>query len=241
MNRDSPASSSNFVLVAALLLCGCSSTHLYTADGAQEKLWVLDKSTSAAQAIGSIGHDLDALACSEAVGKLYGTASALGPPYSSTLFAINATTGAATVIGEISNGEIQGLAYDSGHDKLYGITINELLLINPSNAQAVSLGSPGIHDFGSLAFYPVTGMLYAVRQANLYLYRIDPQTAAATPVGPTGPSIVEGLGYDGKTFTLFGIRRSSAQLIKINIDTGAGAVVGSLPSTSFNALDACAS
>jgi hypothetical protein len=238
MNSDSTSSLPNLALTA-FLLSGCSSTQLSTADYAQEKLWVLNKSTGTAQAIGTIGHDITALACSETVGKLYGTAVPAGPPYKSTLFAIDASTGAATLIGDIHNAAVQGLAYDSGHDKLYGITINELLLINSSNAQAVPLGSPGIIDFGSLAFNPVTEMLYAVRRANLYLYRIDPLTATATPVGPTGSTIVEGLGYDGKTFTLFGIRRSEAQLIKINIDTGAGTMVGSLPNTSFNALDAC--
>jgi hypothetical protein len=241
MNPVSTSWLHHLALATALLLAGCSSTHLYTGDGTQKKLWVLNKSTAAAQAVGSIGHDLDALACSETVGKLYGSAYDLSPPYSSTLFAINATTGAATVIGEIPNATVTGLAYDSGHDKLYGITLNELLLINPSNAQAVSVGSPGIHDFYSLAFYPVTNMLYSVRRANKYLYRIDPQTGTATPVGPTGTQDVDGLGYDGKTFTLFGIRRSAADLIEINIQTGAGSEVGSLPNTTFKAMDACVS
>jgi hypothetical protein len=230
-------------LASASLLAGCNgSSQLYAADAGQKKFWTLDKSTASAQAIGTIGQDLDALACSETVGKLYGASVTIGPPNVTTLFAIDAATGVATVIGQIPQAAVNGLAYDAGHDKLYGITLNELLLINPSNAQATDLGSPGHSDFQSLAFNPANQMLYAVRAANFYLYRIDPQTGAATPVGPTGPTHVDGLGYDGKSFTLFGVRRSYRELIKINIDTGAGTTVGSLPSgVSFNALDACAS
>lgn len=169
---------------------------------------------------------------------LYGTAfsrSLVDPDENfSKLYNINASNGAATLIGDIGYRLVSGIAFDSAGN-LYGIgethtnpgggppPVGDLVLltINRTTGQGTVVGGPlGVNaQFQDISFRNSDGQLYAYASGDLY--SINKISGAATLVGPTGnPEIGIGLAFSSSD-TLYSASWNHLQ--GINPATGAGA------------------
>lgn len=125
-----------------------------------------------------------------------------------SLFTIDITTGAATIIGTIHNGahDFNGLAFDGG-GTLYGIDrlTNALWKIDkqtpdgPGTQQVGSGLGPlvTVGDFGGMAVDTDLGLVYGYAEGSRTLFTVDLVTGLATMVqqlGPDAPSIT-GLAF----------------------------------------------
>jgi len=91
-----------------------------------------------------------------------------------SLFSIDLTTGVATKIGDFGL-LINGLAYDSDNDILYGVdggfgaSINHLFRINRETGVATPIGPLGSINFWGLAYDPTRHQLFATNQGGFDL------------------------------------------------------------------------
>ncbi|MGE0884718.1 MAG: DUF4394 domain-containing protein [Blastocatellales bacterium] len=105
----------------------------------------------------------------------------------SSLYSINLTTGAATMIGAIGGTEIvRDIAVVTRVETIFAVnTNNQLLSFNsgtPGNVTARTIsGLPGGESIVGIDFRPATGQLFAVTNASR-LYTINTTTAQATAV-----------------------------------------------------------
>lgn len=137
---------------------------------------------------------------------LYGATGSGGAP--SSLYTIDTTTGAATLVGAIGF-SVTGLAFDPTTGILYGGTSNvaavsELITIDPLTGAGTSVGAYGT---GSQTMADITfdasGQLFGfLEPGSDDLYRINKATGAATVVGDSPGSAVTGLAF-GPTGTLY--------------------------------------
>jgi hypothetical protein len=124
------------------------------------------------------------------------------------LFSIDLTTGAVTKIGDLGF-IINGLAYDSDNDILYGVgggqgtSISYLFRINRTTGAATPVGPLGSVEFFGLAYDATRHQLFATNQTGLYT--VNSSTGQATLVGsislPTAAT--RELTFDIATDTLF--------------------------------------
>lgn len=149
---------------------------------------------------------------------LYGATGSGGQPGS--LYTLNQTTGAATLIGPLvdSGGTpyaMTGMAYHAPTDTLYGSTVTNtgsptnarLVRIDRSTGLVTSVGSFNIPATGSLAdisFQPGTNTLFGWGNLGEALFTVNLTTGQATQVGATVPGLQGGGGLafraDGSLF-----------------------------------------
>jgi uncharacterized repeat protein (TIGR01451 family) len=203
-------------------------------------------------------------------------------PGGTTLYAMNANqlgtlnlvTGAFTPIGVplgSGNGafgirlfnDIDGLAYRSGENLLYGIvprsTASDLMVrIDPATGAIVPF-SPGVdyvvvtvtgspnnfHDIDDLAFDPITGLLYGISDSGGRgeLVTIDPATGIAIYIADfTIYDEVEGLSFfnDGELYASSGIPNdpNSNRLYRVDKSNGVLTELGSLITQGYNDFEA---
>jgi hypothetical protein len=149
---------------------------------------------------------------------------------SSDLYMVNASTGAATLIGSIGQ-NIGDMT--STNSSLLGIdlTNNALWTINPTTGAAsgeLSIsGTKG--EITSIAWDPVTHALYGNTTSGFggddQLYRINQTTGAATLIGDLNSVDVYALGFS-QTGVLLGESNASGELVSISTTTGAAADIG---------------
>jgi len=166
------------------------------------------------------------------------------------LYSIDATTGAATLVKDLST-SAQGftsLSYvptnlndPNSTDILVAANSNgDVFSIDPATGNATKLGSYGMVANGRVGS---SGDLIGVRGLGIYatvnigtdptaqdyLARIDPATWTATPLGTgTGFNDIFGLGYWAGTFYGFVSETpTTGKMITIDPNTGAGTVVQS--------------
>jgi hypothetical protein len=112
------------------------------------------------------------------------------------LYAVNPSTGAATLIGPLGINELQGLAVRPSNNELYGIAIGSvsstLYRVAPSYGDALTKTTVPVGNMRAIAFSE-TGELYGATTAGQF-YEIDPETGDATLLG-TAPGII----YSGLT------------------------------------------
>jgi hypothetical protein len=142
----------------------------------------------------------------------------------STLYTVDSTNGASTVVGGFGQPSTYTLSFDSGGN-LYGISngYNDgtLVQIDKTTGQAVAVGvSTGIQNLMALAF-AADGTLYAGSWSSNSLYTINKNTGAATLVGSLGFNAIMDLDFDsqGNLYAL------SDSLYQINMATGQGTLV----------------
>jgi hypothetical protein len=155
-----------------------------------------------------------------------------------SLYAINRTTGAATLVGALG-ASIDGLAFDSVSGNLYGSSSanHGFYQISSSSGHATFIGSIGLFypDFteavDGLAFDPVTHILYGCITGSSYLgglVTINTITGAGTFLGATQPLC--DIAFQPETGLLFGIDNGVGTtpdaLYQINLSTRAATFVG---------------
>jgi len=140
------------------------------------------------------------LAVHPTTGVLYGNGGEGGANSranrSGKLYTINATTGAATLVGDTGKFFASiafapdGTLYMASAE-LLGNNMGNLLLLklNPANAAIVS-SVPTTDFYHSLAVRPSDGVLFGGNGDQQVVYTIDPTTGDARPIGLTGTNLV---------------------------------------------------
>ena len=166
-----------------------------------------------------------------ALPTIYGSAY-LGTGGPASLYTIDPTTGAATLVGAIGFNSVGGIDFDPLNGLLYGTGrtasgTNVLISINPLTGAGTQIGALGIGNNVQDISFRSDGTLFAFANAtnsNGNIYTISTLTGAATLVGPTGFS---GFSGDGLAFspsdTLFTVNNADIQTV--DQMTGAGTVV----------------
>jgi hypothetical protein len=151
----------------------------------------------------------------------------------SSLYRVDESTGAATLIGDTGFERFGGLAF-APSGTLYGYTPGALYTLNTTTGAATRIGFLGTPaPEGGLAFQPGSGTLFAVDSTdpNDELLTINLATGAASIVGPLGAA---GRDTSGLTFLpdgrLLGVALAGGldRLIEINPTTGAAFTIGVL-------------
>jgi hypothetical protein len=144
-----------------------------------------------------------------------------------TFYAINKTTGAATMIASVGGNGNNSLTFLPNGQLLAADSNGDLKTINPSTGAVTYVGSYG-GNLGS------SGDLVAVASGQMFgtapgassdlLIKVNTTTGVSTVVGPTGKSSVWGLAYAGSRVIGF---TTSGELLKIDPLTGASTVLAS--------------
>lgn len=104
----------------------------------------------------------------------------------STLYRVNASTGAATSVGPMSI-QCTYMAF-RGH-QLYATTVTSLYRIGPDTGSSVSIGNIGATDINALGVNPLTGKIYGAGAGSGAFYELDPATGAASIIGSYGAGL----------------------------------------------------
>lgn len=152
------------------------------------------------------------------------------------LVRIDRDTGAATTVGALGFDKVNGLAYDSTSQTLYGVdntfgaaTVNDpLLTINTSTGAATEVGFTGTNA-GSLglAFDSSSGTLIGLIGNPQRLVDIDLGSGAASVIGPVS-TVGLSLAYDPGTDRLYTVDLNTDELFSINKSTLATSLIGAL-------------
>jgi trimeric autotransporter adhesin len=174
---------------------GATSTTLYGLDSASDQLVIQNPpNDGTVTPVGALGVDTNGLVgfdIAPGTGTAY--ASLTAPAAStSSLYTVNLSTGAATLVGTIGGGiNIRGLAVVAGPETVFAVTSGNNLLRFESNAPGSIVSSTAITGLQSgenilgIDFRPATGQLYGLGSTSR-LYLIDWTNGSATQVGP-GP------------------------------------------------------
>ncbi|MFZ3321820.1 MAG: hypothetical protein WA190_05560 [Usitatibacter sp.] len=153
---------------------------------------------------------------------IYGSAY-VGGGGASTLYSINPSTGAATVIGPIGFPQVGAMDL-SPSGVLFGMSPGTLITINRTTGVGTAVGPTGLGSFQDLAFRS-DGTLFGYSQGDIYT--INTTTGAATLIGNTG-GFPDGnaIAFNGPTLYL-GNTNGGAQgsLQSVNTTTAAVTVV----------------
>ncbi|HEY2801589.1 MAG TPA: hypothetical protein VGI85_13425 [Chthoniobacterales bacterium] len=210
------------------------------------RLYQIDVTTQTVSLIGDTGFDRLGGIAFNSSGVLYGVSG--GSSVQSTLLTIDPTTGAASVIGLVSdpNAAIDGLRFDA-QDVLYGsafrndLGVGVLVTIDPSNADILSsltLMGSGNSFCAGIAFDP-TGALYASRGnasgRNEDLALVNQTTGSLTAVGGLD-TVLSDIVFDTNG-TLYG-SSPNGDLYSINSSTGAKTFLFNTGIAQFSGLAA---
>lgn len=137
----------------------------YVGSSAAANLYSIDPTTGAGTLIGSTGlKQLSALDFNPTTGVLYGIGlSAVTGGY--VLATINTATGASTLVGGVTVGPFQDLAF-AGNGALYGLSGGGLWSINPSNGAATLVSGSTAGFFGDGLSFGSGGILYESTAIN---------------------------------------------------------------------------
>lgn len=162
--------------------------------------------------------------CSQAA--LFGVAS-FSPFGTQSLYAIDALSGAATLVGSTGLRQISGLSWDGANDRLVALTASgdQFAIDTASGASTLLVdGSFGVPE-GSIAFRD--GTPYTTLFDNLHQWT----GSEWSQIGSSG--LVAGADISGLDFgggSLFGLALNGAgadALVSFNVNTGAATVIGS--------------
>ena len=159
----------------------------------------IDTTTGAATVIGhpnSNGAGWNGLAYNPATGKMY---AVTGCPSGSSLYEIDQTTGAATLVGALTNETCTvAIAFDPAGN-LFGLDIvsDGLYAIDAATANDSLIGSIGFNAnyAQDMAFDESTGILYLagfnLDVGGQFMYTVDTTSGLATLIGPIGSAFGE--------------------------------------------------
>lgn len=155
-----------------------------------------------------------------------------GGPVPGQLFSINPATGAASLIGDMTDTLATEIEYYNANQTLYAAEVDggqNLHVIDPTTG--VSLSTVAYAPGGALAGMEFVGAtLYATFHAGPAsdLVTVNTATGSLTTIGATGFGPISGLAYDETAGVMYGVTAGGApaQLVTINLATGVATVVG---------------
>lgn len=194
----------------------CALMFAALASHAAPTLWVstggaglatVDVATGATSSIGSTGGALTDIAFDPS-GNLYGISF-------TSLFKVNSSTGATTLVGGLGSviGTANALVF--GSDGTLYMAGSSLYKVNTLTGAASSVGSIGFQSGGDLAF--ILGDLYMASSGN-QLIKVNTATGAGTAIGNLGVANMFGLATPDNT-NLYGVAGQNTYLV--NTTTGA--------------------
>jgi hypothetical protein len=176
-----------------------TNSQLIGVDLTNNALWTINPATGAASNEVSISGTqgvITSIAWDPVTHALYGNTTA-GFGGADQLYAINATTGAASLVGAIGISNIYALGF-SQTGVLFGESdaTGELLSISTTTGAGTDIGPTGLSGNYDLASRPGDDVLFGLGSAVFNLYTYNTATGAATPVGPYGEDVnLAGLAF----------------------------------------------
>lgn len=189
---------------------------------------VIDTTSGAFSAQGTIGATIDSMAYDTNTDTLYGV---MDSPH--RLVVIDQQTGAPKDIGLLSIASLEGLAFDPNSNTLYGAREDGVLYhINTLTAAPTEIGSMVFADIGGLAFDRFANELYAVSNASgtTRILSVNPSTGASVSVHTGGSWNVQSLAFYEKDRLLYGIDVAADTLIRFDPVNDTSEVVGTTAS-----------
>jgi hypothetical protein len=253
----SSASYASLALIALIALSSAAAGHaaiMYATDDNTDEIYTIDLATGQGTLVGSGMEDLSlsGLAYDTSTGTMYvsdvhdltcnptagildqANAGAEAPEGSCFgLGTVDLATGAVTFIGSHAiSSNIQGLAYDSTNDVLYGAdpTSESLDVIDRSTGAATIVGPWGVVGLSlrALAYDAASTTIFGVSSTDLY--RLNTATGAATLVGALGIGAPEtearGLEIDPDTGVLYLGVVGDSSFYSVDKATGAATLIG---------------
>jgi hypothetical protein len=176
-----------------------TNSQLLGVDLTNNALWTINPVTAAASnevLISGTRGEITSIAWDPVTHALYGdTTSGFGG--ADQLYAINSTTGAATLIGDIGSANIYALGF-SQTGVLLGESdaTGELLSISTATGAGTAIRPTGISASYDLASRPGDGVVFGLGSATFGLYTFNTGTGAASLVGPYGQDVnLAGLAF----------------------------------------------
>jgi hypothetical protein len=231
---------------------------LYVANGSKGSagiLYTVNPATAAYTAVGPITTSTGALGMTGMAfdplnGILYGVTGLESPTSPRNLVTINPATGAATIVGALTESSssvgLTDISFRSD-GTLFGVFSSTLYTVNLATGGLTVIGATGPTSPGGGLAFNSTGTLYtAGTTVGGHVDRLDPSTGARTP-GPTMTNAPYGaplgammaLGFSA-TDILYGANSNRAQngatataveLVTINTSTGVVTDIGALPAS----------
>ena len=179
-----------------------NETHMYFDDNTTFNLIYVDMATGDVTTIGptGLGDFMNDMSCDKTTGTMYGL-------YNNTIYTVDLSTGACTVVGPIGNtgGLMIGIAVD-GNGDMWGhdLGFDEIWHIDKSTGAGTSVGPTGFdaNYAQGMAWDPVTDVVYlaAFNGSNFYyeLRTVDRVTGATGLLGGIYSKEVTVLGFPGR-------------------------------------------
>ena len=156
---------------------------------------------------------------------LFGVAS-FSPFGSQSLYAVDASTGAATLVGSTGLRQISGLSWDGANSRLVALTVagDQFAIDTTTGASTLLVDSSFGVPEGSIAFSG--GTAYSTLFDNLHAW----SGSAWSQVGPSGLAAgadISGLDFGGGLLLGLALNGGGAdQLVSLDVSTGAATVIG---------------
>jgi hypothetical protein len=216
---------------------------LYTVEENTDTLCTIDTSTGVLTPIGPLGvnYDFGDLAFDPTTNTMYMTDGwGQGIGQTSSLYKVNLTTGAATLVGPMNALSIFGLTYDPTTNKLYGAvsTISPFGFyeINKLTGQATMIGDPG-HGIDGLTFVGSTGDIAGLYAGPGSIHSINRASGASTLLTAGGGFVNNcGIAWTPSTNTIYAIDWSG---VLYAFDVGNG-YSRTMPFSGFGSCDGLA-
>lgn len=160
-----------------------------------------------------------------------GTGYSVQSDGSQKLFKIDLATGVATPLGTTGFDGIEGLAFDPGCKKLYGVddVKDRLVTCDLQSGGCTTVGSLGLDVTDTGLSFANDGRLFMSTDAPknpLRFFELDPKTGTATWIGNQGTEVT---GLAGNLFALYGLGGDGKDnLVIVDPATGKATPVGPL-------------
>jgi len=169
-------------------------------DLTNNKLWTLDAATGLAfngVSITGTRGTITSIAWDPLSKLLYGdTTNAFSG--SDLLYTIDATTGAASLVGTLGASDLFGLGFGQSGALFGSDSIGGVFNVNTGTGAAGLIGPSGVFSLYDLALRPEDHVMFGSPGTNPGLLTIDTATGAATSVGSFGaPLNIAGLAFIG--------------------------------------------
>ena len=184
------------------------------------KLLTLDKDTYDVSIVGPLGitNNFGGLAYDTSTRTLYGISGSTDE----SLYEIDTSTGAATLIGNYGLEDLFGLAYSPATDRLLGsqfLDDGSLYSLDRSTGAATLIGGMGGPKIDALAYHTKRQQLFGYESSKSGLWAIDETTGAATLVGRGSFLNITGFAYNSEDDVLL-VADFSGHVKEVDPDTG---------------------
>jgi hypothetical protein len=171
------------------------------------------------------------------------SATLLGWDRAIGLVSIDIETGELALIIEALDRQIEGLAFDSTNNALYGveqkwgIEENVLVEINLTNGTISDIGPVGFNEVTAMTFDETTDTIFALDQTTRTLLEIDPYSGESVAIGNFSQGASNGLAAQPITGDLFAaVLVDSGYLARIDKTTGNSTLLGTFGDCHVSAL-----